>query len=291
MKSRVMLMAAVAIVASPVLMGVGSCPVKDDCAKIRFAKELACSTDPRSAECLEATALEKQYCSPKQDPTTPPPADPCAGKVPICRAQDDADCWAVNVKGECAFFPKAKPEDPGTKPEDPKPATKYTGNYKVNSGTHGQGVDSTPTTIGDPEYCASVGYPTNPDGTPGRGGCPFYSESNMEERAKRELATLNGCPTWQWYTEKHGSATEPKECLRVDPYDEGGMSCDHFGNAVDRDDPITPAFEGQPQVCGAQRDAAGNPKAGFFTIAHGDGWVRACDPKGEHCGNWTRVIH
>jgi len=97
------------------------------------------------------------------------------------------------------------------------------------------------------------------------------------------MLLIGGCPVWQF---SGVGGTIP--C--VDNQD-AEASCDHFGNVEFRDDPKTPAFEGQPAACGLQRDEHG-PVAGFFMVAHGKGKVRACKPDGTvGCGPWVDVDH
>lgn len=104
-------------------------------------------------------------------------------------------------------------------------------------------------------------------------------------RAKAEMELLKGCPIWQYR-----QGPQIYSCLQVED-DPSKMSCDHFGSVEYRDDPITPAFEGQPIECGLQRDGRRNPMAGFWIVAHGKGWVRACRPDGDGCGPWVEVDH
>lgn len=116
----------------------------------------------------------------------------------------------------------------------------------------------------------------------------------------RTIGQPVACPEWQWTTQSHPA---PSACLQVDPFPTGGMSCDHFGSPGQIDDPHTPTFgdtieqmtgfEGAPKECAlpAQRESGTRPKAGFFTIAHGLGSVRACLPDGTGCGPWRPVNH
>lgn len=237
------------------------------CQKLEIARQLACPADTHSAECIEAESRLAAECGVK--PVDPPVNPPVSDKPPVPPVVE----------------PPAPPEQPPV--VEPLPDWTHPTSWDVKAGPHGQGVDST-TTAHDCTYCAGQGFPAD------RCGCPLVAEGNTTmkpDRQTRELELMGGCPTWQFYTATRGSASEPLPCLEVDPYDTGGMSCDHFGTQPHQDDPKTAAFEGEPAVCGAQRDADGHPKAGFFTVAHGDGWVRACDAVGDHCGNWVRVVH
>jgi hypothetical protein len=145
----------------------------------------------------------------------------------------------------------------------------------LNNKKHGQGLDSTVRIYGDQELCEMVhGVKVN--------DCHL---EGLPNRVKAEMELLGGCPIWQYR-----QGPQIYDCHQVEN-DENKMSCDHFGNAEYRDDPITVQFEGQPAECGLQRDADGNPKAGFWIVAHGNGWVRACRPDGKECGPWVEVNH
>lgn len=268
------------VVAMGLAVVAGKCT---DCDQAFAIREAACLADPAGEPCAKAKAAYDKGCTVQPTPTptptptpepTPPPTPPT---IPACK---DTVCGTGKhcVEGVgCVADPTPPPVDPGEKP--------YTGTYVVNSKRYGNGVDSTLTVQGDCEYCASVGLGEYNGQI--RCGCPLYPDGH-NKRLPKELATMGGCPTWQFRTVQY---PEWQACLQVDPYETGGMSCDHFGDPVNRDDPNTEPFEGAPVICALQRDRWGHPKAGFFIIAHGDGWVRACDAEGEHCGNATRVVY
>jgi hypothetical protein len=152
----------------------------------------------------------------------------------------------------------------------PKPLAEGAVIY-VNNKRYGAGVDSTVRVSGDPEFCRLIhGVLVNDCHLEGWG-----------KRAACEMQLLGGCPVWQYSM----NATDVRGACRQAPHPEA--SCDHFGDPVDRDDPQTPAFEGKPAECGLQRDPAGDPTAGFFVVAHGEAWFRACRPDGAGCGPWT----
>jgi hypothetical protein len=168
----------------------------------------------------------------------------------------------------------------------------------LNDKPYGQGFDATPRVQGDPELCSMLhGVPVN--------DCHLEAPPLLvgAVRARYETLVLAGarhgeqppplglCPIWQYRT-----AGGPIRPCSDDHQAEA--SCDHFGDPDDRDDPQTPTtgdsffflwgFEGEPKVCGLQRDEHG-PIAGFFAIAHGQGEVRACPPldtTGANCGPW-----
>jgi hypothetical protein len=135
---------------------------------------------------------------------------------------------------------------------------------------YGQGVDSSVRVRGSREWCAAAGH--------ANASADCHLEG-WEPRLDCELKLLGGkCQIWQ-YSQDGGSTWKP--CLQEAP--DGAMSCDHFGDVRFRDDPNTAPFEGQPAVCGLQRDERGDPMAGIFIIAHGKGKVRACLPDGTGC--------
>lgn len=144
----------------------------------------------------------------------------------------------------------------------------------VNNRKHNQGFDSTVRVSGDPVFCFMIhSVQTNDchlEGWPLRTQC--------------EMELLKGCPIWQFRTDSNPA---PQQCH---DNQNAEISCDHFGSVEFRDDPKTPAFEGQPVECGQQRDSFG-PNAGFFVVAHGKGQVRACRPDGLECGPFLGVDH
>jgi hypothetical protein len=163
------------------------------------------------------------------------------------------------------------------------------------------GVDSTPRIRGDRELCEALHHVPVPNGD-----CHFDSDvwTSPEQRPEYEMMVLAGarafpgpgktsglCPVWQY---RSGSETGRCHDDRVS----AAVSCDHFGNVTERDDPQTPdTFEGRPLQCGLQRDAFG-PYAGFFMVPQCPGGgrecsVRACLPLEEGseatCAPWVAV--
>jgi hypothetical protein len=109
-------------------------------------------------------------------------------------------------------------------------------------------------------------------GQPGNWRCSWY--------------LIGGCPVWQYSLDK-----KKAEVCDEDDHRDMVMSCDHFGTQPAQDDPTTKnVFEGLPALCGEQRDIHG-PIAGFFTVAHGKGFVRACSTDYKICGPWIAVDH
>lgn len=150
----------------------------------------------------------------------------------------------------------------------------------------GHGFDSTLRVKGDAAFCKAV---------TGQDGITNCSLEGWPQRAACEMALLGGCPVWQYV--KTG---EPTVYVCHDDH-VAWASCDHFGSPNAQDDPQTPTtgntlatlqgFEGQPLACGLQRDAYG-PFAGFFTVAHGKGQVRACFPNDPlNCGDFFPFDH
>lgn len=180
--------------------------------------------------------------------------------------------------GQCAT---RAPHPPKT--SCPKPLAPGAYVY-LNDKPYGHGFDSTVRVHGDPEFCRLIhGVVVN--------DCHL---EGWPKRVECEMELLHGCPIWQFSVDA-GTTVEP--C--VDDH-AARCSCDHFGSVEYRDDPQTPTtgdtlltlqgFEGQPLECGLQRDAYG-PMAGFFTVAHGAGQVRACKPDRTGCGPWRPFDH
>jgi hypothetical protein len=160
---------------------------------------------------------------------------------------------------------------------------------------YGQGLDSTVRVQGDPGFCFAIhGEMVNDCHLEGWRG-PAGNDPTARSRCEMQL--LGGCPVWQFTVQNPAAGAI---VLRCSDNHSAGMSCDHFGDPVFRDDPQTPTtgdtletlqgFEGKPLECGLQRDMFG-PYAGFFTIAHGKGWVRACRPDWQECGQWRAIDH
>jgi hypothetical protein len=154
----------------------------------------------------------------------------------------------------------------------------------LNDKAYGQGFDSTVRVHGDPEFCRLIHGVSVDD-------CHL---EGWPKRVECEMELIHGCPIWQ-FTADSGTTVEP--CVDNQA---ARASCDHFGSVEYRDDPQTPTtgdtlgtlqgFEGRPLACGLQRDAYG-PMAGFFTVAHGVGQVRACKPDQGGCGPWRPFDH
>ncbi len=153
----------------------------------------------------------------------------------------------------------------------------------LNDKAYGHGFDSTPRVHGDPEFCYLI------HGV-------WINDCHLEgwpTRTQCEMELMHGCPIWQYTTDGttiHGCFDDRQ----------AAASCDHFGSVGHQDDPQTPTtgdtiwnlkgFEGLPLECGLQRNDYG-PMAGFFTVAHGIGHVRACKPDETGCGPWRPFDH
>jgi hypothetical protein len=153
----------------------------------------------------------------------------------------------------------------------------------LNDKPYGHGFDSTPRVHGDPEFCYLIHQ-------------VWINDCHLESWPKRvqcEMELMGGCPIWQYTVDGvsiHGCFDDRS----------AAASCDHFGSVGAQDDPQTPTtgdtiwnlqgFEGRPLECGLQRNAYG-PMAGFFTVAHGIGYVRACKPDKTGCGPWRPFDH
>jgi hypothetical protein len=141
----------------------------------------------------------------------------------------------------------------------------------------GQGWDSTLYVTGDPDLCEKIhGVRVNRchlEGWPKRLDCEL-------ELLGKTVGKPQACPVWEYAKSQTGYFTSCVE-RAGDP----AVTCDHFGTTALRDDPATDVFEGYPTVCSFQRDPAGDPTAGFFMIAHGTGYIRACLPNHTGCAD------
>ena len=218
-------------------------------------------------------------------PSPAPAAEPTPRPTPdVCPEGLCLVGWTNSVPPGpiCGACRTATPHPP-TLSHCPKPLVVGAVVY-LNDKAYGQGFDSTVRVKGDPEFCQLIhGVWVNDchlDGWP--------------ERVECEMELMRGCPIWQ-FTADGGTTIE--SCVDDQA---AWASCDHFGSVEYRDDPQTPTtgdtlatlqgFEGRPLECGLQRDAYG-PMAGFFTVAHGVGHVRACKPDGAGCGPWQPFDH
>ena len=156
----------------------------------------------------------------------------------------------------------------------------------LNAKVYGQGLDATLRVRGDLAFCQAI-HGTGPnvvadchlDGMP----APWTTLGCELELLGMSAHKPQACPVWRY---RSGGWEGP-----CSDNQNAQMSCDHFGSSGGgRDDPKTPAFEGEPTVCGEQRDAFG-PMAGFFVVAHGLGEVRACRPDWGGCSPWRPVDH
>jgi hypothetical protein len=232
-----------------------------DCEKAKAAVEVACSVG--SAEACQLAKEQYAKGCPVVEPTPEPPPTTTTTTTTLPPV----------VTPPTTLPPVTQPQPPNPSVVcGPLPAGAV---VYLNDKPYGQGVDST-IRIKSASYCEAHGMPgldckVRQEGDPYRDLCERYY--------------AGGCPVWQY---RLAGDSTLRACLQ--PAAE--FSCDHFGNPEYRDDPNTPdVFEGEPKACGLQRDDAGNPKAGFFVIAHGNGQVRACRPDYDGCGPWVSVNH
>jgi hypothetical protein len=151
-----------------------------------------------------------------------------------------------------------------------------TGQLYINDKPAGHGFDSAPRVRNDEAFCKTV------TGLDGVKDCSF---EGLPNRAHCEMQVMGGCPVWEF--QKPGEV----RAYRCHDDQSDWASCDHFGSPNAQDDPQTPDFEGQPLECGAQRWGI-RPDAGFFTVAHGVGNIRACIPNDlDNCGPWRPFNH
>lgn len=154
----------------------------------------------------------------------------------------------------------------------------------MNAKVYGQGLDSTVRVRGDLAFCQAIHGPMvvpdcHLDGMP----APWTTLGCELELLGASAGKAQACPVWRYRSKAQQGPCSDDQSAE--------MSCDHFGSSGGgRDDPKTPAFEGEPTVCGEQRDAFG-PMAGFFVVAHGLGEVQACRPDWGGCSPWRAVDH
>lgn len=144
----------------------------------------------------------------------------------------------------------------------------------VVTNVYGQGFDSAVRVRGDEAFCFAIHHVVTND-------CNI---EGWTMRAQCEMELIGGCPVWQYQTDTNPTFRKCSDNQNDD------ASCDHFGDPQYRDDPKTPEFEGRPVECGNQRDEFG-PMAGFFTVAHGEGRIRACKPDLSQCGGARQFSH
>ena len=245
---------------------------------------------PTGYECRDGACYEVP-------PEPPPPPLP----EPQCPAVQQCGCYAGYVErtfpagqvctdnGNCVDWPEPPP------PIFPVRFPLKTARIYLNDKAAGHGFDSTPRVEGDVELCQEL------HGTPEK-NCHFESPKLGALRAEYEMRVLAGaragdpsvgpmsCPVW-WYS----PAAQPSLVKPCYDNQNDFVSCDHFGSQPHQDDPKTPEFEGEPAQCGEQRNEFG-PYAGFFTVAHGKGWIRTC-PAGvdgkdnTRCGPFRTFEH
>ena len=263
---------ALVLLALPLILGAGWCGGGDSkCEIAKQAEKLACQ-NPESNECKAARAAVEIACkppapspSPTVAPTPEPTPEPTPTPVPTPTPTP---------------VPTPPPTPPPTGNVCPKELAEGAEVY-VNLNYYGQGLDTGTRVRGDSQFCFLIHHVNTDDcnleGWSMRVQCEMKLHGSYVQKTK-------ACPVFQFQTD-----TDPTVRQCHDDQD-AQMSCDHFGNVDYRDDPKTPVFEGQPVECGEQRDQYG-PMAGFFTVAHGLGRVRACRPDFGGCGRWLAVNH
>jgi hypothetical protein len=230
--------------------------------------------------------LEETCGIPPQAQSSPPTAtaEPTPQRTPVGCPEGQCVVGLTNsvpprlICGEC----RTGTPHP-TSSDCPKPLAPGAVVY-LNDTPCGRGFDSTVRVRGDPEFCRLI------HGV-------WVDDCRLEgwpRRVECEMELIHGCPIWQ-FTVDGGKTFEP--CV---DNPSAQARCDHFGSIEYPDDPQTPTtggtletlrgFEGRPLECGLQRDAHG-PMAGFFTVAHGIGNVRACKPDQAGCGPWWPFDH
>jgi hypothetical protein len=225
---------------------------ESDCQKLAAAVTATCMAEPTSNACATLSQQYEAKCkaTPAPSPTAQPTPLPSPSPSPSATPTTPTTTTTTTLPAVSAL------------PESCKSAEVYMGdNY------YGQGLDSSVRWRGSEQCCRDLGHQNTSRDCHAEG---------YPQRLAAELEALGGCPIWQ-------GSVDGKNWFRLEDNQGAPLSGDHFGNTVDRDDPQTPEFEGEPKVCGKQRGQYG-PNAGFFVIAHGKGFVRACKPDGTGCG-------
>ena len=133
----------------------------------------------------------------------------------------------------------------------------------INIKPYGQGYDSTPR-VKNQAYCERM---TGIGGVP---DCKANPEGSGNDAC--DTAFLGApCPIW----EQSLDGKNWGRCLPT-PAD---ISCDHFEHWNER----------QPYTGNCQKNLEGSPVAGFFMIAHGKGFVRACNSDSTICSQSKAV--
>jgi hypothetical protein len=235
--------------------------------------------------------------TPAPTPTpTPTPAPECLPGVPWCHdLVPPAQCSSVaqpckhnptQDPAHCELAPAcATPEPPPTPPPPTPPppaggcAAGICPNLFLIIGPHGQqdpqtgkpgGFDATP-------RCRDQAYCEKATGIPGVTNCALGPEGTIQ-REICEAVNL-GAPCVIAQQSETGSGWA--RCL---PEGESGgamITCDHWDRWV----------EGTPYTGRCQRNADGNPIAGTPAVAHGRGYVRACNADASVCSAPLAVDH
>lgn len=205
---------------------------------------------------------------PPQPPVPPPPS-------PVCAPGQTCGCWVQPPGQDWQKLPDCVTPPPVV--GCPWKLSDYPGTFlAANTKYYGQGLDHTTLVNGSAKYCADRGW------TDGRSSCQVAIDGDPA-KVVCEIEFGKGCPVFQFR-----AAGVVRQCVNNQ---NDLMSCDHFGSTEYRDDPATPAFEGQPAECAAQKGPYGY-EAGFFAIVHGNGEARSCvDKTFTACGPWLAVNH
>jgi hypothetical protein len=239
----------VALLALP-LLGAKGCGTSD-CDKAREVVAAVCGSMPASQECAAAQVALEAACQPKPTPPPPPPTTLPPAPPPTTLPEQPTTTTTTTLP-------------PAPQPVSACPASCLTAEVYMGSRPYGQGFDSSVRLRGSAKCCADLGH-LNPSSDCHLEG---YGGANSPKRQACELELLGGrCPIWKGRC--YSATPKAEECP---------ITFDHEGNTTYRDDPQTPdVFEGQPAEC------AKLPDSGFFVIAAGRGFVKACKPDGTGC--------
>lgn len=223
------------------------------------------------------------FCKPKPEPTPTPTPSVSPEPTPIPTPEPTPTSTPTPIPTPTPTpVPSPTPDTSNPCPKELAP-----GAYVwINNKPAGHGFDSTPRVHGDPEFCFLIhGVRIN--------DCHLES---WPKRYQCESKLIGGFPRWEY--------TVDKNVIYPCHDDQNALaSCDHFGTQPNQDDPKTKTtgdtlatlrgFEGRPLECGLQRNEFG-PNQCFFTVAHGNAYIRSCapiDPQSKHCGPWNHFDH
>jgi hypothetical protein len=148
------------------------------------------------------------------------------------------------------------------------PAVAPQGSKYITIGKYGNGYNVSPR-VHDRAYCEAV------TGIDAVYDCKANPEGPKHNRQCDTDFLKTNCPYW----ERSLDGQYWKPCLPNGEGPDDDITCDHFDHWS----------EGTPYTEICDVNSAGNPISGFFSIAHGQGFVRACDKDYQVCSDAISV--